>query len=482
MKLKNSIIKATGLSLLLCTLSCKKFVAIAPSVDQIETAKVYADNETATAAIQGVYAKMISGRFASGNAYSVTLMAGRSADDFINQSATENLKQFSVNNLLPENNLLRLGLWQEPYQLIYAANAVLENLQKSEKVSSGVKQQLQGEAKFIRAFCHFYLTNLFGDIPLILTTDYRLNAVAFASSPEQVYQQVIKDLIDAKILLAGNYPTTDRIRVNKWAATALLARVYLYHEEWENAEIQSAEVIAQDQLYRIDIDIDQAFLKNSKEAIFQLIAPASFPLNTLEGNVFILDAAPGSLTDITLSADLVTAFETGDQRLTKWVGTFTSGGNSWHYPYKYKIKSGNSPLNEYSMVLRLAEQYLIRAEARINSNKIDLGVEDLNVIRKRARALPTIAVPNPLPPIPLGIDKAGALLAVEQERRIELFSEWGHRWLDLKRTNRAITVLGPKKITNWQNTDVLYPIPASELLNAPNLNQNIGYQENHKLK
>jgi hypothetical protein len=117
-------------------------------------------------------------------------------------------------------------------------------------------------------------------------------------------------------------------------------------------------------------------------------------------------------------------------------------------------------------VLRLAEQYLIRAEARANQNNIAGAVDDINVIRTRAG----------LPAVSQGVSKDQCLLAIEQERRIELFTEWGHRWFDLKRTNRADAVLSTLKSPNWQSADRLYPIPQSELETDVHLNQNPGYE------
>lgn len=480
MKTKNILSKFQLLVFLLGLSGCKDFVKIDPPVDQISTAVVYSNDETAIAAIRGIYSKMLSSSgFASGSRGSITLLSGKSADDFININAAENSKQFSSNNLLPENTSLRSGLWQEPYQVIYSANSLIENLEKSNQISSALKQQLIGEAKFIRAFCHFYLTGLFGNIPIILTTDYRKNTIAFQSSQKEVYLQVIEDLKDAKNKLSDVYPAGERCRANKWVATSLLARTYLYNKDWLNAEIQSSEVIKRKDMYNIILDdLDKVFLKNSQETILQFSVPLTLGVNTFEGNIFILNTVPSStLDEVSLSSDLISAFEPGDLRLTKWVGSLKSGASIWNYSYKYKTKIGNTPMNEYSMVLRLAEQYLIRAESRIHLGDIENGIKDLNSLRQRARAVPTNDVSNPLPDLATNISFENALLAVEKERRIELFSEWGHRWLDLKRTDRANAVLGPFKGEDWQNTDVLYPIPAPELINAPNLRQNLGYEK-----
>ncbi len=118
-----------------------------------------------------------------------------------------------------------------------------------------------------------------------------------------------------------------------------------------------------------------------------------------------------------------------DKRLANWTGfRKLSSGATVYFPYKYKVRTNTSgALTEYSMVMRLAEQFLIRAEARIQQDKLDDGRADLDSVRIRAGLLP----------LPVNLDKDALLLAVEQERKVELFVEWGHRWFDLKRTGRA---------------------------------------------
>ena len=115
------------------------------------------------------------------------------------------------------------------------------------------------------------------------------------------------------------------------------------------------------------------------------------------------------------------------------------------------------------MVMRLAEQYLIRAEARAQQGNISGGLSDLNVIRNRANLIDIS-----------GVSQNELLKDIIQEKRIELFTEWGHRWLDLKRTNNTDAILSPIK-PNWNSEDKLYPIPLRELDSNPNLNQNSGY-------
>lgn len=460
-------LKIGALSLCVVLLSgCKRYLLLDPPIDKLSAELVFTSDDAAKSAITGIYSRMAQDGFASGNGNSIMALAGISADEFINYNLN-NLPYYN-NALVPEGNTP--ALWTGPYQMIYTANAILEGLLKSDKVSTAVKNQAEGEAKFIRAFCYFYLTNLYGALPLNLTTDYRINSSTSRTAQNLVYSEIVQDLTAAQVLLGNDYYTQERVRPNRWAATALLARVYLYTRNYADAEIQSTKLINNTALYTLKSDVNEVFLKNSTEAIWQLM-PNVAGRNTNEALLFLLATTP---TNVSLTPHLIDAFEPGDKRRSNWVGTITVGTKTYYFPYKFKV--GNvATLTEYSMVLRLAEQYLIRAEARINLDKTEEGIKDLNILRARARALPTVSVPVPLPALALDLTRPDALLALERERRTELFAEWGHRWLDLKRTNRADAVLAPLKGSNWQETDVLYPIPQSEINANGLISQNKGY-------
>ena len=188
--------------------------------------------------------------------------------------------------------------------------------------------------------------------------------------------------------------------------------------------------------------------------------PVQPGFNTLEGNTFILTGAP---QNVSLAPSLLGSFEPGDERRTDWIDSITISAMSYYFAFKYKVQV-SSDLTEYSMVLRLAEQYLIRSEAEAELNDLSAAAIDLNMIRNRA-ALPNTSA----------VTQADFLTAIIHERQTELFSEWGHRWLDLKRNNLAGQILGPLKSPDWQAADTLYPIPKAEITNDPNLTQNPGY-------
>jgi hypothetical protein len=445
--------------------SCKKYLEIDPPKGRLVQETVFENDNQATSALIGIYAAMAnSNSYASGSSSSISCLSGLSSDDLTGFNT--GIIPFYQNQITPDLSLLQ-NLYDSSYQSIYSTNAVLEGLSAPNSITPPVLTQLQGEALFLRAFTYFYLVNLYGSVPLQLTTDYRVTQVASKATVAQIYQQILLDLTTAENLLPEAYPTTGRVRPNKSAVQALLGRVYLYLKDYVNAEKYASLVIGKS-TYSL-VDVNSVFLANSQEAIWQLMPSAN--TNTQEGALFILTGTP---TFVALNSDLaLNGFEANDKRKS-WIGSVAVGSQIYYFPYKYKVRS-SSTVTEYSMVLRLAEQYLIRAEARINQpGKVDQGIADLNVIRSRARPTPTANVPNPLPLLATTLSQSTALLAVEQERRVELFSEWGHRWFDLIRTGRATTVLSAIK-PPWQTTDVLYPIPSDEISRNSNITQNPGY-------
>lgn len=456
---KNSRIYKVILALFVAVLfnSCEKFLDLDPPRDKATLAQIFENDQIATSSITGVYSRMSASGSFSGANNSLSTLCGLSADEF--KAYNLSLELFYKNDLT--SNVSQIGeIWGGIYTYIYTANAVIEGLGLSNNVTESTRNQLKGEAKFIRAFCYFYLVNLFGNVPLNLDTDYRVNEVKSRTPVDEVYKQIIADLIDAEKLLPVTYVTTERVRPNKYAAKALLSRVYLYTKNWDLAAQKATEVIDQKTTYAI-VDLDKVFLKNSLETIWQLMPGAGN--NTNDGALFVLVATP---TSVSLAPAFAVSFENGDNRRSKWIGEFTNNTGTYYYPFKYKVRiTINGAINEYSMVLRLAELYLIRAEAYARLNKPNLSLEDLNLIRKRA------GLNTPL----VGFNDFQCITEVEKQRRLELFSEWGHRWFDLKRNGTANSVLSPIKGAILSDNDQLYPIPDTEILRNPASNQNPGY-------
>lgn len=461
--LKVRLAKAAFVCLCMLGMSCEEFLQIDAPQSTLTDESIFSSDATATSAMLGVYGTM-NGTFGplSGNS-SMSVLLGLSADELQSKSSNAATAEFYASNVLSTNTTV-LNTWKVFYNYIYLSNSVLEGLANSTQVTPTLKKTLEGEALFVRAFCHFYLTNLFGDVPLIKGTDYRDNQAVVKTSSALVYASVVEDLLKAKMLLPAEYVTDDngnafRTRPNRMAAAALLARVYLYDGQWAKAEEQATEVISDKHYTIYEDDLTLVFKKESEEAIWQL-----YP--SLRGyGVYDADAlyvSPTSLPTLAvMTTSLVEAFEDDDARKAAWIVEKTPQGNSFFQPLKYTQRRLDNAATdipiEYLVVLRTAEQYLIRAEARAKQNDIDGAKEDLNVLRSRADLDDTDA------------DATTIFAAIEYERQVELFTEFGHRWFDLKRTDRATQVLAPIKGGNWQESDLLLPIPESEVKLNPNL-------------
>jgi hypothetical protein len=479
-QVKDRRITTVVVFLIIASLSCKKFVEVSPPNTELIATDVFSSNGTSTSAVIAIYTKM----FSNAESWTIAQNQGLLADELTSYSTFPAQELFYTNSMTPTGSS---GEWDNGYNYIYQANAIIQNLQNNGNISPSVAQQLTGEAKFIRAFWHFYLTNEYGDIPLITSTLYTINQSTSRTPQTQVYVQIIKDLKDAENELNANYVdgtdttvTTERTRPNKAAAEALLARVYLYSGQYDSAETQANLVIG-NSLYGLcaitPTVTNGTFLENSTEAIWQLATPLPTTVNTDDAQNFVLHSAPGTgvSKSTCLSPELLNSFEIGDKRRQYWIDSFMTTATSvvvYYYPYKYQAYNTGT-VTEYTMVLRLAEQYLIRAEAEAQLGNLGGASADLNTVRNRA-GLANIADS-------ISKSETYLLAAILHEREVELFTEWGHRWFDLKRTSNinavmsTVTPVKSKGSVSWTSTDQLYPIPQSEITDDPNLSQNNGY-------
>lgn len=440
---------------------CEDFLEIDEPFGQIPHQEVFEDEATATAAVTTMYAKLRDEVLVTGTSSGMGVLMGLYADELDFYGMPWNLSQtFYYHQIIASDTGVE-SIWDKSYNLIYMSNAAIEGLEASQNLSGSIKTQLRGESLFIRALVHFYLVNLFGDIPYITTTDYEVNKDVSRMQTDMVYENILADLTEAKTLLSDIYVSGERIRANKWVVSALLSRAYLYMERWEDAETESSLLISNTSVFSLEANIANEFLKESTSAILQL-KPKNSGSNSQEGSTFIFITPPPPF--VALTNILVDAMDASDLRRIHWIGEATNGTQTWYYPFKYKQNLNTGISMEYSVVFRLAEQYLIRAEARVRQNNIGGAQQDVNIIRQRAGLQnTTVSTTEEL------------LQVILDERRFELFTEHGHRWFDIRRFGVAEEVLTPIKL-GWNPTDVLLPIPEADLLTNPNLNpQNLGY-------
>lgn len=445
----------------LLLLGCEDFLKVDEPFGQLDTSLVFEDETTATAAVTTLYGKLRDEVILTGKSEGLSALMGVYSDDMNYYGfGGEPMDSFYQHQIFSDDVMVE-NLWNQSYALIYMGNAVLEGLEASNTLSLESKAQLRGEVLFVRALSYFYLVNLYGDIPYAITTNYEVNSILSRMPASQVYENIVIDLNESKTLLGTNYISGERTRVNSMGVSALLARIYLYTEQWNAAEMEASAVINNTSLYNLEAIVSNEFLKESTSAILQF-KPKTEGENTLEASTFIFTAGPPPL--VSLNPQLIEGMEANDQRREQWIGEVTDGSQTWYYPNKYQYNTNTGTSMEYSIVFRLSEQYLIRAEAQARLGNLSGALEDLNRIRNRTGLINAVAT-----------SQNEFLKAILQERYHELFSEFGHRWFDLKRLGLANEILAPIK-SGWKSTDVLLPIPENELMMNPNLEpQNSGY-------
>lgn len=446
------------------SVSCDEFIQIAPPENQVVSAAVFTSDATAMSALNGLYAQSMRSNFFLLNG-ALSIYGGLSADELIMRTSPVNRLEFQDNNVQVGNSENEYRFWRQGYTLIYHANALIEGVQEGESIlSKTTSDQILGESLFFRALCYFYLTNLYDSIPLVLGTDSYVNSKKERTIQNEIYQQIEEDLLNAETLLENAYPMADRSRPNKHVVQALLARIYLYREQWDKA-LNYADKVIESPLYTLEDDLDQVFRAESQEVIWQL-----FPVNesfkaTAEAQDFLTTESESSLPTVLINPVLLARFEPGDKRLEHWVSSKTYQDITYWSARKYKVRRGSDAREEYNVLFRLAEQYFIRAEAKFHSGELDGVTENLNSIRQRS-GLPTINT----------TDRTVLQTVLIHEKAIEFFAEVGHRWFDLKRWQMADEVMEAVKGENWQPTDIWYPIPQGERDVNPYLTQNPGYE------
>jgi tetratricopeptide (TPR) repeat protein len=450
MKKLTYILIALGLT----ATSCKKFVTIDNAPNSLSPADAFATDGTATSAVLGLYNNYTTTPILQ----YLTWAGGMLGHELQNQYAgsTPDIAQFQNGDVANTNMTILNYFWLYPYQEISYANQAIDGLTKSTTLTTSVKNQLLGESYFMRACNFFYMANYFGGVPLSTDPAMLENAYLPRSSKEEIYAQVISDLKAADELLPGTYTGTLRTRINKYAVEALLARVYLYQKDYTNAVAYSSKVIdASDVKYSL-AKLDSTFKNVSPEIILQFATRYGY------ASFNFRPTAQGIPPSYYLQPALRDAFETGDNRKTKWTDSLIYSGSTYYMVNKYKLQTATAG-DEYNVLLRLGEVYLIRAEASAQLSDLTTAENDLNAIRNRAGLGNTAAT-----------TKDDLLTAIAHERQVELFGEFGHRWFDLVRTGKADEVLSKVK-TAWAARDTLMPIPYSQILLNTKLTPNPGY-------
>ncbi len=429
--------------------SCKKFLDEVPN-NALPSGNSITDAGTARAAIIGAYDALQSYYAAN-----FPTLGTITADNVVFNGTLSQYLQLDQ-NAIPPDNVTTVAAYQGIYRAINSANSVIAYVPgvNDPQLAVAERDRILGEAYFIRALGYFDLGRGWGGVQLQLnpTTDLAAAKGIRRSTIQQTYDQVLADLVRAEQLLPEDVNT--RNRAQKSTARALRARLHLYRKEWAEAEAYATQVIANPK-YAL-VNNYKAFFTapfGTTESVFELTFTANDRNNFW--NLWYPSSAGGQFT-LKPSAGFVAKINNttmGGNRSTMVAGT---GNNVYGVLYNTSATS-----TDPSYVIRIAELYLIRAEARAQQNNLSGAsgaLADLNIVRARAGLAPSIAVTQP-----------EVLLAIEEENSLEFAFE-PHRWFDLVRTDRADDVLGLTNRNYW-----VFPIPYSDILSDPDVTQNPGY-------
>jgi len=449
----NYIIRLLLATILLLGLSsCSDYFLDVDPIQSIPGNTIVVDQNTAETAVLGVYSALQSRLYYGGDGYAA--MAYLAGGDHIWVGTLNYYNAFPVHEYRPDNTLIN-NVWYDIYKVVNGANNVLEKVAalSNESISADARNKFTGEAHFLRALALFDLAKAWGNIPIVLQATKSpsdFNGVR-QSDQKTVYVQVLKDLDQAETLLPA---TVDRNRVTKNTVYALKAKVYLYQENWDKATEYATKVIDNTNYELIPWTTILAGL-NTKESIFELAfsaADQSAHFGSWSSLSYRNQYSPSPEAYQFLQDPNV-----GGDRKVLITDNSTITIRNYFIQKLYWRPSGDNP----TYILRLAEQYLIRAEARTRGNVPNLegALADLNAVRRRANC-------NTKP----FTSKEALLVDIEQERKAEFILE-PHRWFDLVRTRRVATVLGVSDQRKW-----IFPIPYNDIEVDGDLVQNPGYE------
>lgn len=394
---------------------------------------------------------------------SPTVIAGDfTADMIIHNGTFTQYRELGTKQLTTSNSAVE-ALWGAVYRTVYTANFVLEKLPGLTGVPAGRKAEVLATARFLRGYAYFIAAYTYGDLPLITTTELAANRDVPKTPKAEILQFVLEDYTAALGELTDE-PANVGYASNH-AVRAALARYYLYAGNWALAEQFASEVIssgtytlAPDFATVVQTDFPSESILEMGYSVSDDPQTSAFGLN----NLFVGRREVIPSNQVTRA---LTSPEAGSRIATIALNLEQVQGNDNGWTIQ---KYGSADEENNNIVyFRLAEQYLIRAEARAQQNKINgagSAEEDLNVLRARAGA-PSVTANT----------QAQMLQVIERERLYELAYE-GHRWYDLVRTGRVTAVMSAFS-TNWREAYNVWPIPQSEIQRNPALAnaQNPGY-------
>jgi hypothetical protein len=450
--------------------SCSDELDLAPVV-QKSANSFYASEQEIESAVAGVYAQLQNNGLYGLDIIGVGEISGEDAFEEIaanDGGRFGQLDDFSTN----AGNDLVGDIWRESYEGIQRVNVVLNRIDAIDFADQTVKTSRVGEMQFVRGLLYFNLVRLYGDVPLV--TEETTNPSDFfgqgRNAISEVYQQIETDLQDA----IGNLPQDKASgRPAKGAAQALLADVQMNQGKYSEAASNLAAVVISGN-YSLMSSTSEIFgtaNEGNQETLFEVQFASGVDGNR-EGEPAASQFRPSGTTANAKGHNLpstafVGMFDPADSRLNDYIGQDETV-NPFYFSLKYEV-SGTGPNDGGTdhIVIRYADVLLKYAEA-LNESGGTGAVDYLNMVRNRA------GLPNST-----ASSQSELRDAIEMERRFEFIGE-GHRWFDLKRTGKAVETMNAWFSANSINvtisaSNLLLPIPQSQLDTDPAMTQNPGY-------
>ncbi len=465
MMIKSNIKNITCAGLMLLLSACNKQLDLKPT-QSIEASQALLTAKDVQITLIGAYSNLAADRNNVENLYGglvflmPDLLGGQNIIDWAGtyQQLTE-----MTNQSITVNNSFVANLWLTAYQNINQLNYVISALDKVTVAAD--RDRIEGEAKFLRGMNYFDLVRLYGrawndgdpntnlGVPIVLTPTTKIDPTSDVprATVAQVYAQVLSDLTTAETKL----PASNSFYASKYAASALLSRVYMQKLDYPNAAAEANNVISSN-VYSLNSTYAAEFpfpgpvhVDNTPEDIFAVQVTTQQGINSQ--NEFYGSATYNGRGDAAVLPTFLTEFENGDSRGTFFYNEGTAPNISI-YSSKFRNQFGNI------RIVRLAEMYLNRAEANLRIGATSaIGatpLSDVNKIRTRA-GLASLAV--------------ATVTNVLTERRHELAFEGGFFLHDAKRTQQNVGALP------WNSPKLVFPVPQREIIANPNLKQNTGY-------
>ena len=487
-------------ALLLGTAGCNGFLD-QPVLGQYEAGQFFTSDTNALLAVNAAYVPL---SFRDGGSNTIWVLGDVASDDAVkgsNPGDQADFENIDIFNITPINAAVE-AQWRRDYDGIFKCNVVIDGLPESNaSVSAAVRQQAVGQARFLRAYYYFELTNLYGKIPLRVKVETPEELQSPAVPQAQIYAQIEADCRAAAAALPATWTGPDVGRATQGAALALLAKTYLFEKKWPEAA-QTAQAVGAlgYRLQPVFADNFRAATDNNPEIIFSVQHTSGLSPNQGSGlNQWFAPRPQNGYGFFLPTQSLVDNFERTaagvvDPRLDYTLGR--AGEPFFGVPFDpswtatgYVSKKHLQPLTEIPTTikgdgslnypaLRYADVLLMQAEALNEAGNGSGALAALNQVRKRAResylydtTLPGAGtVPAGLLPDITITDQGQLRDLIRRERRAELALEF-HRFFDIIRYGEAYA---RQALADRPNFDYarhqFYPIPQSER----DTNRNLG--------